>query len=398
MVAVVKKTVPELRFQEFESAWDEKQGRDLFDNSRVKGNNGLPVYSVTINSGLVPRDSLERKHANANPSDNLKVKPGDLVYNMMRMWQGAVGRADVECMVSPAYVVLSPKNNTDSKFFDYLLSKARSVYDLWAYSYGLTDDRLRLYYKDFGQIKFFVPSFKEQKKIAAFLAALDDKLPALKRKRKLLENYKLGIMQKIFSQQLRFKCDDGSDFPDWEEKQLGEVSEIIGGGTPDTEKEEYWGGDIAWFTPSEIKHKYLDKSQRTLTFTGVRSSSAKMLPIGTLLLSTRATVGDIGIAVDKCTTNQGFQSLIIRNGHDNEFWYYWIVFHKKEFLKRAAGSTFLEINKSSVSSIPVSVPTLIEQQKIADFLSSIDAKIESVDKQIEQVETFKKGLLQKMFV
>lgn len=164
MVAMPNKTAPELRFIGFEGPWKKQHGRDLFASSRTKGEDGLPIYSVTLNNGMVPRDSLDRHlAADAASNDNLRAKPGDLVYNMMRMWQGAVGRADVECMVSPAYVVLSPKKTVDSKYFDYALQKARSLYDLWAYSYGLTSDRLRLYPKGFGQIPFVVPKSKEQK-------------------------------------------------------------------------------------------------------------------------------------------------------------------------------------------------------------------------------------------
>lgn len=399
MATVEKNTVPELRFPGFLGEWKEKHGRDLFANSRAKGEKCLPIYSVTLNNGLVPRDSLERyMAADAAASVSLRAKPGELVYNMMRMWQGAVGRADVECMVSPAYVVLSPKKNTDSKYFDFALQRARSLYDLWAYSYGLTEDRLRLYPKDFGQIPFTAPDLPEQQKIAAFLGTVDDKLTALRRKRELLQKYKRGMMQKIFSRELRFKRDDGSGFPDWEERRLGEVATIVGGGTPDTGNDKLWNGGVAWFTPSEIKRKYLVNSARTISTRGVKQSSAKLLPVGTLLLSTRATVGDVGISANECATNQGFQSLIINPDHYNEFWYYWVVWHKKEFLRRAAGSTFLEISKFSVGSIPVQVPARAEQQKIADFLSALETKIEAVAGQIEKVEAFKKGLLQKMFV
>ena len=126
MSTAKKRTVPELRFPEFAGEWKEKHGRNLFVSSRTKGEEGLPIYSVTLNNGLVPRDSLERHMADdAAPNVSLRAKPDDLVYNMMRMWQGAVGRAEVDCMVSPAYVVLSPKKTTDSKFFDYALQRAR---------------------------------------------------------------------------------------------------------------------------------------------------------------------------------------------------------------------------------------------------------------------------------
>jgi type I restriction enzyme S subunit len=212
------KLVPELRFLEFEEEWQFKRGNDLFLNSRIKGEDGLPIYSVTLNNGLVPRASLDKKMENdAASGDNLRAQAGDLVYNMMRMWQGALGLAHEEYMISPAYVVLSGKAKTDTKFFEYNLKRPRSIYDLWAYSYGLTNDRLRLYSKDFLRIKFCVPEEKvEQQKIASFLTSIDDKLTKLRRKRELLNDFKRGLMQQLFSQTIRFKQGDGSAFPEWE--------------------------------------------------------------------------------------------------------------------------------------------------------------------------------------
>ena len=140
---------------------------------------------------------------------------------------------------------------------------------------------------------------------------------------------------------LRFGEFDG----EWSEKRLGDTSEIVGGGTPETIKKEYWDGTIQWFTPTEIKSKFISNSKKTITELGLKKSSAKLLPKGTLLFSSRATVGDVGIAQDECTTNQGFQSFIVNEDNETEFLYNWIIKNKKEFLKRASGSTFLEISK-----------------------------------------------------
>ncbi len=133
----------------------------------------------------------------------------------------------------------------------------------------------------------------------------------------LLKLYKKGIMQKLFSQQIRFKDGEGNDFEDWEVKTLGEICEITGGGTPDTSNPEYWNGNIQWFTPTEIKLDFVSKSIRTITELGLQKSSAKKLPIGTILLTTRATIGEASIALEECTTNQGFQSLIAKEGINN---------------------------------------------------------------------------------
>ncbi|WP_183073594.1 restriction endonuclease subunit S [Roseinatronobacter ekhonensis] len=250
----------------------------------------------------------------------------------------------------------------------------------------------------FVKIPMSAPTLTEQRKIAGFLGAVDEKITQLSRKRVLLEDYKKGCMQQLFSQKIRFKDDEGKDFPDWEEKKLGEVANIVGGGTPNSEQDEYWGGEIPWFTPTEMKSKYVTDSVRTISASGLKKSSAKLLPIGTILVSTRATVGDLSIAKKECCTNQGFQSLIVKDENHNEFWYYWMVANKKELLRRASGSTFLEINKSEIAKIPAQRPHPDEQRKIADFLSALDRKIDLVGQEITHASSFKAGLFQQMFV
>lgn len=390
---------PTLRFPEFEGAWQAKHGDDAFRSRRQRAKEGLPLYSVTMDQGMVRRDSLEREFASNAPDEaNLRAFKDDHVYNMMRMWQGAVGRATEECMVSPAYVVLEPKPDTVPAFFDYWFKRNRSLYLLWAYSYGLTNDRLRLYARDFGRVPMALPKAAEQKKIADFLGSVDERITLLQRRRDTLTQFKTGMMQRLFDKSLRFTRDDGTAFPDWEEMRLGQVADIFGGGTPDTTIESYWGGEIPWFTPTEIKSKYLESSLRLLTSDGFKNSSAKLLPVGTLLLSTRANVGDVGIARRECTTNQGFQSLVMKGENFNEFWYQWILRNKKKFVRWAAGSTFLEINKTEVSKIKAEVPHPDEQRKIADFLGALDDRIAAISAKVDRMQGFKKSLLQQMFV
>lgn len=251
---------------------------------------------------------------------------------------------------------------------------------------------------DFFKIKLGIPSIEEQQKISSFLTSVDKSIDQLTRKKELLELYKKGVVQKIFNQEIRFKDDDGNDFPKWEEKKLGEVSKIIGGGTPDTTNEDYWNGDIQWFTPTEIKSKYIYESKRKISKKGLEQSSSKILPIGTILFTSRATIGDIGIAMVECTTNQGFQSFITNKSTSNEFLYYWITFNRNRFLRLSSGSTFLEISKTEILKIKILMPSLKEQTKISTFLSSIDLKINLVDKEIGNMKIWKKGLLQQLFV
>lgn len=398
------KKVPALRFPNFKGEWAETPGGKLFGNSRARGVEGLPIYSVTLTKGLVPRDSLDRRfEGDAATAVNLRAKPGDLVYNMMRMWQGAAGRADVDCMVSPAYVVLSPKNGTDTVYFNYCLQRARSLYNLWAYSYGLTSDRLRLYFQDFGRIKFHLPSHPEQKKIAVFLGTVDDKISALRRKRELLQTYKRGLMQKIFSQELRFKADDGAEFPAWEKKRLGEIFHrvtrknnvncrnvlTISAQQGLVNQKEYFNKAIA---AEDISGYYLLK-HGDFAYNKSYSKGYPMGAIKRLLHYHEGIVSTLYICFSaENTTDSRFFEQYFESGFLNR------ELHK---IAQEGARNHGLLNLSVVEffkDIILSKPHPAEQQKIADFLSAIDAKINAVAAQIEKMQAFKKGLLQQMFV
>ena len=195
---------------------------------------------------------------------------------------------------------------------------------------------------------------------------------------------------------LRFK-----EFTDeWVTCTINSVAEVISGGTPDTTNSNYWDGSINWFTPSEVgKSKYISNSKRKITQLGLQKSSAKLLPVGTILLSSRATVGESSIlSNNEACTNQGFQSLIPHKNINNEFLYYLIYKYKKSLLKQAFGSTFLEISKNNVEKIKINIPTAMKEQvKLSTFLSLLDKKIELQTKKIEVLKLFKKGLLNSFF-
>ncbi|MDD2239644.1 MAG: restriction endonuclease subunit S [Kiritimatiellae bacterium] len=194
-------SVPRLRFPEFRKAgeWETKAGGVLFTNRKEDGEEGLPIYSVTLSDGMIPRASFDRDFNDIeDPAGNKKALKGDIVYNMMRMWQGAQGVAPEDCMVSPAYVVLSPRSGVCSDFFAYLFKLPQSLSLLTATSRGLTKDRLRLYFDDFSRMRLCVPSFKEQRRIAACLSSRDDLIAAQAAKVEALKTHKQGLMQQLF--------------------------------------------------------------------------------------------------------------------------------------------------------------------------------------------------------
>ena len=184
---------------------------------------------------------------------------------------------------------------------------------------------------------------------------------------------------------------------EWNKYTINDLATVVGGGTPDTTVKSYWGGDIQWFTPSEIgKNKYVDFSKRTITRDGLDNSSAKLLPLHTILLSSRATVGECSIASNECTTNQGFQSLIAKQCNI-DFLYYLIQTKKKDLIRNACGSTFLEISANEIRKIKVAVPVQNEQEQIAKLLSLIDERIATQNKIIEDLKLLRDAISDAMF-
>lgn len=194
-------TRPRLRFPEFRNGpeWEEKEAGSLFANRTDRGEDGLPIYSVTMRDGMVKRSSFDRDFGDIeDPAGNKKACKGDISYNMMRMWQGALGVAIEDCLVSPAYVILAPQKNVVSQFFAYFFKLPASLLLLTSHSRGLTKDRLRLYYDDFARITLRCPSQPEQLKIADCLSSLDELITAQARNLDDLKTHKKGLLQQVF--------------------------------------------------------------------------------------------------------------------------------------------------------------------------------------------------------
>ena len=406
---------PKLRFKEFDGDWSQVKLKDLVLSLDAGVSVNGEDVSVTEDDFSVLKTSCVSL-GTFNPDERKKVT---LEHEILRLKEPllnnslVMNRSNTPLLVaSSAFIRNAPKKtylsdklwqfkvnqNANIQWIAFHLSNETTLIKLRDMATGTSNSMKNITKPDVLNFDLIAPSKSEQTKIASFLSAVDEKISQLTQKHALLSQYKQGMMQKLFSQQLRFKADDGSEFGEWENTVLGDIADIVGGGTPSTNNEEYWSGDVVWLTPSEINQKFIGESKRTISELGVQKSSAKKLPIGTILFTSRATIGEVAIAIAEVTTNQGFQSFISNEITFNEFLYYWIVNNKKSFIERASGSTFLEISKSKIQPMEISLPCLEEQTKIANFLSAIDQKIEVVAQQIEQAKTWKKGLLQQMFV
>ena len=184
----------------------------------------------------------------------------------------------------------------------------------------------------------------------------------------------------------------------WEQRELVDIAEIVGGGTPDTNNSNYWDGDIDWYAPAELGNNiYAESSTRKITQAGFDSCSTKMLPADkTILFTSRAGIGNTAILRHSACTNQGFQSLVIGDA-DVYFVYSMSERIKKWAEEKASGSTFLEISGRQLETMPVNLPSLVEQQAIGSFFSHLDNLITLHQRKYDKLVIFKKSMLEKMF-
>ena len=185
----------------------------------------------------------------------------------------------------------------------------------------------------------------------------------------------------------------------WKTTKLNRITEIIGGGTPDTKQFSYWNGGINWFSPTEVgKTVYLTKSEKTISQLGLQKSSAKLLPaFKTILFTSRAGIGDVGILTEESATNQGFQSLVVNEETDVYFLYSYSDQIKKYALKHSAGSTFLEISGKELGKMDLSIPYLPEQQAIGSFFRTLDDLLMSYKDNLANYQSLKATMLSEMF-
>ncbi len=262
--------------------------------------------------------------------------------------------------------------------------------------------RSKLNQKDLRSIPIPVPlSIEEQQKIAEILSTADEAIHKTDDVIRKTQELKKGLMQRLLTRGIghtKFKPTGICDIPEeWEVVRLGDICEVVGGGTPSTTAKEYWGGTIPFVIPTDITNlegNSLEKTENYITELGLKDSSAKLISEGAVLLTSRATIGFCAINKVPVSTNQGFASVICKDIIHNQFLLYYLRLIKNKLLSLASGSTFKEISKASLRKLQLPLPPLPEQQKIAEILSTVDAKIESERHRKQKLQELKQGLMQ----
>ena len=250
--------------------------------------------------------------------------------------------------------------------------------------------------KILSSIPLFLPvDIDEQSAIAETFSDIDRLIFSLQKLIEKKKALKQGAMQELLTGKKRLP----GFYRGWSKQRLGDICNIINGGTPSTSIAEFWNGNILWCTPTDITScstKYIYTTESKITESGLKASSATLLPKGALLLCSRATIGEVRIAGNAICTNQGFKSLVVHQNISNEWLYYMLHVLKSNMLEKAIGSTFLEISKKDLAELDIIVPEFTEQKAIAQVLSDIDNEIEQLEKKLAKCQQIKQGMMQEL--
>ncbi|GAB6042366.1 restriction endonuclease subunit S [Endothiovibrio diazotrophicus] len=424
MAKAGRRCAPELRFPGFKGAW--KIERVDYFVSRIS-------KPVEVEPDAIYREIGVRSHGKGvfhkEPVAGRKignkrvfwVQPNAFVVNIVFGWEQAVALTSEKeegFIASHRFPMFIPRGDrTDLRFFLTFFLRKRGKYLLELASPGGAGRNKTLGQSEFAALEVTLPTFPEQKEIADFLAAVEEKQVALRCERDLLREYKRGMMQKIFSGEILFKADGGSEFPKWEEKGFGELFDFVRTNSLSRDSLAEADGTVQNIHYGDIHtkfHSHFDQGRESAPFiksVGQVKAFAKKeycRPGDLVLADASEDYADIGKAIEIIDVRErslvaGLHTYLARPeegkfaiGFPGYMMQAYSV--RRQIWRIAQGISVLGISKGNLARVALKVPCLFEQEKIADFLSAIDTKINAVTQQIDRMETFKKGLLQKMFV
>ena len=408
------KVVPNVRFKGFTDDWKQCKLNEVLSflkdgthGTHADDENGpLLLSAKNIKNGKIICDETDRRISEEEYEKihtNFSLEVGDVLLTIV----GSIGETAIlkDCSsitFQRSVAFLRPNGTITSDFLysEIQTQKFQNELD----SRKSTSAQPGIYLGDLSEVPIvFTTNLDEQTKIGDYFNNLDHLITLHQQKITLLTKLKKAMLEKMFPKK-------GTVIPEfrfngfanaWEQRKLGELAEIVGGGTPSTSVESYWDGDIDWYAPAEIGEQiYLKSSQRKITEEGLNKSSAKVLPVGTVLFTSRAGIGKTAILLKEGCTNQGFQSIVPnKNKLDSYF-----IFTRSEELKRygetvGAGSTFVEVSGKQMANMELMMPTTMdEQQKIGEYFSNLDNLITLHQRKIDKIKNMKKAMLDQMFI
>lgn len=295
-----------------------------------------------------------------------------------------------------AHVMKAKKGN-----LNYFICEELETFDYRKYNSGGAQPKLNQ--ASCRSIVVKIPSLPEQQKIADFLSTIDTIIEKQRATVLAWEERKKGVMQKLFSQEVRFKADDGSDFPDWEEKKINDIATCFAGATPSTKIPEYWeDGTIQWMSSGEVNNGQIFETEKRISKLGFDKCSTKMVKPNTVVIALAGqgkTRGMVAITRTSLCTNQSLCAIETNTDICDDYLYQYLQLQYNNLRLISSGDgTRGGLNLKLIGNYSVLIPSLPEQQKIADCLSALDTVIEKQKETLEKWQELKKGLLQQMFV
>ncbi|MGE6414822.1 restriction endonuclease subunit S [Planococcus kocurii] len=401
MTNVASMSDNKLRFDSFSEPFKEYKLGDITETiSRpIKMSDEKEYLLVTVkrrNEGIVERGIYKGKEIKVK--SQFEVATGDFLISKRQIIHGACEIVPINmsgAIVSNEYHILHGKQDLLLTEYLNLLSKTPKLKNFFALScVGVDIEKMLFRIEDWKKRVVKIPSIEEQKKVVSFFDIFNRKLEKQRDKIEQLEQFKKGMMQKIFSQELRFKDFDGGEFGEWEESTFGEIITTFSGGTPLSSNPKYYNGEIPFIRSGEI---YSDKTELFITDEGLQNSSAKIVNEGDLLLALYgATSGEIAVSKINGAINQAI--LCIRSKQHIPFIMYYWEYKKENILKTYLQGGQGNISASIVKSIDISLPIIEEQIKIGSFFADIATKVEKEKKKLMVLEEQKKGFMQGIFV
>lgn len=336
-------------------------------------------------------DRALRNGTRLAPSHSLLL----VVRGMILAHTFPVARAEVPLAFNQDIKALVPRQDLDSEFLLWWLVANEKL--LLSITTESTHGTKRVPMDGLFAVSVNLPPLDEQRTIAAALSDVDRLLDGLDRLIAKKRDVKQAAMQQLLSGQTRLPGFDGA----WGEMRMSEVGELRSGGTPSTAQRRYWDGDVPWCTPTDITalggRKYIASTARTISMAGLKSSSAEIIPTRSLIMTSRATIGDCAINLVPMTTNQGFKSVVPFADVDVEFLYYLMTTQKPGLVALCGGSTFLEIGKKQLKDYRITLPKdRTEQATIAAALSDMDAEIDALESRRDKTCALKQAMMQEL--
>lgn len=366
---------------------------DYFDNRQEPGRSGLPVMSVTMNDSLVLRDDLDRRTESAlRPDQHLLVRKGDIAYNMMRMWQGACGLAEADGVVSPAYVVLAPKPGIDSRFAYHWFKSARMIHLFWAYSHGLTEDRLRLYFDAFCEIPAAPPPLDQQIRTVAVLDAWDQAIEQTERLIAAKRRRKTALSQKLFRNLPKRPLLEAADvwFSGVDKKTRADETPVLLCNYMDVFHNSRITSNIDFMRATASRRQIADNSLRKndVVFTKDSETSEEIAEAALVDEDIPNLVCGYHLAVARPRDGVAHGPFIAQAmRHQAIRW---------QFNRLANGVVRFGLTLDAIEQAEIFLPSLPIQERIAAVLDAEDLMIEGLEKQSKTLRDQQRGLMQKV--